>query len=153
MLTQKEANYLLSLLKYILETGKYIFPDVGDYNYITLISKDNKYEFIIDINRKNKVKPNKCSYQKRYRNDIILLRLDINGPNHTNPDGKVIKGSHLHIYREGFNISWAYPLPSDLTVEEDKLSDTDYLIEVLLKFLDYCNVVNIDEINIPGRLF
>ena len=67
MLTQKEANYLLSLLKYILETGKYIFPDVGDYNYITLISKDNKYEFIIDINRKSKVKPNKCSYQKRYR--------------------------------------------------------------------------------------
>ena len=83
----------------------------------------------------------------------MLTQQAANGPNPTHPHGKVIKGSHLHIYKEGFNISWAYPLPSDLTVEEDKLSDTDYLIEVLLKFLDYCNVVNIDEINIPGRLF
>ena len=40
----------------------------------------------------------------------MLARLDVDGTPHTNPDGKRLGGMHLHLYREGFEARWAYPL-------------------------------------------
>lgn len=54
------------------------FPGLKEAETIELISKNNSDEFIIDINRKiHQLKKDKCTFQNRYRNDIILLRLDI----------------------------------------------------------------------------
>jgi hypothetical protein len=41
------------------------------------------------------------------------MRLDLDGPPHTNPDGQEIPCPHLHVYREGFGTKWALPLPTD----------------------------------------
>lgn len=141
MLTQREIDNLLNMLKNLETKGLFVFPNQGTSKKIDISSLDGKNKFIIDINRKGKIKASKCTYQKRYRKDIILLRLDIDGPPHTNPDGNVLGPNHLHICREGFDDSWAYPLPSEITNETD-------LIEVLIGFLQYCKVQNINEISI-----
>lgn len=66
MISQSEANRLLDILKSIIESGEYKFPDLGEENKLNLISNDEKYHFVIDINRKSKIKTNKYTYQKKH---------------------------------------------------------------------------------------
>lgn len=65
-----------------------------------------------------------------------LLRIDLDGPAHDNPDGTVVECPHIHIYKEGYNLSWAYPLQKVIS------TDTTDLITVLIDFLKYTNVNN-----------
>ena len=46
---------------------------------------------------------------------------------------------HLHIYREGYGVKWAYPVPSDFT-------NTTDLVRTLQDFLRYCKVEDIPPI-------
>ncbi|SDZ16315.1 hypothetical protein SAMN05192546_11091 [Tindallia californiensis] len=96
MLTQTEVNALLDMLK-IANERRIKFTEMGNYKQLDVVSKDGKEKFIVDINRKTSIKVTKCTFQGRYRRDIILLRLDIDGPLHTNPNGEEIKPNHLHI--------------------------------------------------------
>lgn len=105
---------------------------------MSIVSLDGRDKFLIDINRKGTIKISKCTYQNRYRNDI-LLRLEIDGPPHTNPDGNIIKGTHLHICKEGYGDSWAYPLP-------DIFTNTKDLTTTLIQFLEYCKTINISDV-------
>jgi hypothetical protein len=52
----------------------------------------------------------KLKFQNRVRTVIVLARLDVDGSPHTNPDGQTIPGTHLHLFREGYDDKWAYPL-------------------------------------------
>lgn len=140
MLTQAQIDYLLNELKRIESTGLHTFPNPGGHCKLDLASIDGKDQFIVDINRKGKIKISKCTFQNRYRNDIILLRLDIDGSPHTNPDGMTLTGNHIHIYQEGYGDSWAYPIP-------DIFTDTKNLLNTLIEFLKYCKVVNIFEVS------
>jgi hypothetical protein len=72
----------------------------------------------------------------------ILLRLDVDGPPHTNPDGTEVPTPHLHVYREGYGDKWALPLPAAFT-------DTGNLVNTLREFLRYCNVDPLPEISLP----
>ena len=102
---------------------------------------------MIDISR-GRINLNKCTYQERYKCIYTLVRLDLNGPPHSNPEvvtvpldylephnGKTLKCPHLHIYVEGFMDKWAIPLP------EDKFSDPNDLRSSLEDFFRYCNVI------------
>ena len=140
MLTQAEADMLLNIAKKLITKGAIEFPSSGEYGKLELASLDGREEFIVDINRRGQIKLTKCTCQERYRKDIILLRLDIDGPNHTNPDGTELPCPHLHIYREGFDDKWAVPLPSG------RFTDVSNLVTTLFDFLRYCNVTNMDEI-------
>ena len=53
---------------------------------------------------------------------------------HTNPDGKSLTGSHLHLYREGYGDRWAYPVPAQFTNLANLLLTVD-------EFMKYCNIV------------
>lgn len=64
----------------------------------------------------------------------ILLRLDVNGPAHTNPDGTIVPTPHLHIYREGYDDKWAFPVPPDLDISSGQPD------QILINFLRYCGV-------------
>ena len=145
MLTQEEADNLISELKEIREiSGAIPFPEPGIYQKLDLVSSDRERTYIVDIQRKgymNYVK--KCTYQGRYRKDIILLRLDIDGPEHTNPgpDGEKLPKNHLHIYREGLDDKFAIPVPPNI-------KDTDDLIQTLIDFLAYFKVTNADSLEI-----
>ena len=62
----------------------------------------------------------------------MLLRLDVgNNLVHMNPNGEKIKGSHLHIYKEGYEISYAI---------EFNVNDKD-LVENCIKFFKEFNIL------------
>lgn len=64
----------------------------------------------------------------RYKNIQNLLRVDLEGPDHDNPDGTVVECPHIHIYKEGYGLSWAYPL-------QDEIDTNPFdLISVLIDF-------------------
>jgi hypothetical protein len=144
MLTQAEADSLIGLLKRIKDTEPFGFPCAGEHKSIELAAVDASEDFIVDINR-SRIKVTKCTYQNRYRKDIILLRLDIDGGSHTNPDGTQIGCPHLHVYKEGYDDRWAYEMPKCFSRSED-------LIDKLIEFLKYCNVDNADELAIQEAI-
>ena len=148
MLAQAEADALISMAKRLIMKGIIKFPSLGGYTTLDLASLDGREEFIVDVNRKGQIKLTKCTYQERYRKDIILLRLDIDGPDHRNPDDEVLPCPHLHIYREGFAHKWAFPIPPGI------FTDTGDLVNTMIEFLRYCNVTNLHEIaQIQGGMF
>jgi hypothetical protein len=113
-LTQQEADYLISLPKTRVDDQEYTIPLPGEILKIPIKSVDKREQFIFDINR-GRIRLSKCTYQARSRITIILIRLDIDGPPHTNPfvenvpldylqpyNGIEIPSPHLHLYVEGF---------------------------------------------------
>ena len=52
----------------------------------------------------------KLRFQNRVRTIVVLVRLDVDGAPHTNPDGERLSGTHLHLFREGYDDRWAYPV-------------------------------------------
>ncbi|MCT1903827.1 DUF6978 family protein [Oceanobacillus sojae] len=85
--------------------------------------------------------------------DYPLLRLDIIGPPHINPEGEFpyagerIECPHIHIAEERYAAKRAYPLNEEyakMYLTNDQLSD---LVEILKEFLKYCNVGNTNTIN------
>ena len=148
MLTQSEANFLISMKKKKAQDETYTFTRLGQILTIPIVSMDEEESFLIDINRKGQIKLTKCTYQERYRKIIVLVRLDIDGSPHTNPEveyvplsyllpynGKTIQCPHLHLYVEGFMDRWAIPTPTD------KFPHTNDLYRTLEDFFRYCNVI------------
>lgn len=82
------------------------------------------------------------TYNKRFRQSVILLRYD-SGGRHTNPDGISFDGPHIHLFREGFNDKFAYPV-TDLKIDDNHTID-----EVLDKLLQFCNVTKRPVVEIP----
>lgn len=146
MLTDKEAQDLINALKYFhKKMQQYILPDPGKKDQLDLISEDGKNEFKIDLNQ-GIIEP-KCTFQLRLnRANLILVRVDIGGPTHENPNHKKITGPHIHIYRQykSREDRWAYPLPNDLFA-----SSADYVL-TFINFLEYIHV-NRTGINIESR--
>lgn len=132
-MTQDEAEELLRLLKELHDRCLYIPEPSKTLEYeCATISKKSK--FIISVYRAGR-NAKKCTFQARTKgmNDVIL-RLDVNPSPHRNPDNKIIHGSHLHIYRDGYGTSYAFPFD---------VNDDD-LVSNFIQFLDEFNVIQKD---------
>jgi len=140
VLTQAKVDELLALVKLLENATPVRFPLPGETAQIPVKSEDGRESFLIDVNRKGKIKVSKCTYQERYQVIEILLRLDIDGPTHENPDGTEIPTPHLHIYKEGFADKWAYPLPAGV------FTDTTDLVKTFLEFLKHCKVRDVPQV-------
>jgi len=85
------------------------------------------------------IKLSKLMFQNRARTTAILVRLEIDGSPHRNPDDTEVPCPHIHLYREGFNDKWAFPVPSehfrDLTDKYITLED----------FMRFCHIVQPPE--------
>lgn len=98
-----------------------------------LISHDNRENFHLDITR-GRIVLSKVSFQNRARQIVVLLRLDLDGAPHTNPDGSLITGPHLHRYREGYGDKWAEEVgPNSFPALGNDMAAYE-------RFLDLCNV-------------
>ena len=139
MLTQSAADALMSMPKHLVDSGDIKFPFAGDYLQLELRSDDERESFLIDINRRGKIKLTKCTYQERYEVIEILVRVDLDGPPHENPDGLVVPCPHIHVYREGFGDKWAKPLPKEFADPAD-------LAVTLRHFLKFCKVAKVPAI-------
>ncbi len=66
----------------------WLFRAPGDRLSIPLTSHDKREAFLLDVTRQ--IKLTKATFQNRVRQAIVLMRLDIDGPPHRNPDGEEI---------------------------------------------------------------
>lgn len=139
MLKQQEADALITMDKRFANAGIIDFPSVGDKAVFDLVSLDEREKFLADVNRAS-IRLTKCTYQERYQVVEILVRLDVDGRPHENPDGEVLPCPHLHVYREGFADKWAKPLPAD------RFRDTSDLVQTFTDFLTFCHVQKAPEI-------
>ena len=140
MLDQLEADRLILMEKKRRDDNVWGFPDLGGYVSVPVVSIDGSENFLFDLGR-GRLKLSKIKFQERY---IIypLVRLDIDGPDHLNPDGNIVPCPHLHRYREGFGDSWAEPCPAEA------FSDLSNIRITLSQFLEYCRVVDPPNINV-----
>jgi hypothetical protein len=131
-LTQSEADALIALEKHRTDEQEWDFPMGGESVCVPLQSDDGREQFLLDISR-GRIDLGKVKMQNRGRQVVVLVRLDLGGPPHRNPDGEEIGTPHIHVYREGYGDKWAFPLPVDFGAVADLRTTLD-------DFFRYCNV-------------
>jgi hypothetical protein len=132
-LTQAEADALLALAKVRVDDTEWAYPVDGKV-VIPLVSQNRRESFLLDI-RRGSIALRNANYQTRARKTIILARLDIGGRPHRNPDGVEMPCPHLHVYREGYDHKWAYP------IDPEVFADVSDLWQALLDFMRFAHIV------------
>ena len=136
---QAEADALIAMGKQCLEKKRWLFPEPGGRLSIALTSADKRENFILDVKR-FEIKLTKATYQNRGRQAIILMRLDLDGPPHRNPDDQEIQCPHLHVYREGYGDKWAFAAPID------RYPNVQNLFSTFDAFMRHCNITEPPQI-------
>lgn len=138
MLTQTEADTLIAMQKRFLQFGSIsIPPGIDESHELVAVQQDER--FLFDIWR-GTLRLSKLKFQTRGRQIIVLVRLDIDGSPHTNPDGTTLGRTHLHLYREGYEDKWAYP------VNPQEFQDLADIEQAFTDFCAYCNIAPIPSI-------
>ncbi len=140
-MTKEKAQELINVMKELLKTGTYMLPAVGTTGMIGLKSLSSPRDrFDVFINRKARIVPDKYTLLLRYPEEN-LLRIDVNGPAHTNPDGMIVPCPHIHmrVKDTGRWDAYAYDIPAVFGSSEDCAS-------TLRDFLQYCNTKNVSEL-------
>ena len=130
---QSEADSLIAMEKRSVQEADWTFPAAGQRLALELTSVDKRENFVLDITR-SQIKLTKATYQNRARQAIVLMRLDLDGPPHRNPDGQEVPCPHLHVYREGFADKWAVIAPAERYV------DPSDLFRTCEAFIEHCNI-------------
>lgn len=132
-IAQAEADSLIAMEKRFIDATDWTFPAAGQRIALDLISADKRENFMLDVTR-SQIKLTQATYQNRARKAIILMRLDLDGPPHRNPDETEIPCPHLHVYREGYGDKWAILAP------RDRYADTQDLFSICEAFMQHCNI-------------
>lgn len=139
-LTQAESDRLHAMQKVPADDLAHNFPGLAGVLTVPLVSRDRTESFCLDV-RRGRLDLAKVTLQNRARQVVVLVRLDLGGPPHRNPDDTVIPCPHLHLYREGYADKWAFAVPPD------RFTDLTDRWQVLLDFMEFCNVVERPRIN------
>lgn len=137
-LTQKEAEYLLNMLKISL-IEEITFPEKGNSVEFDVVGSEKKDLFATRIyrGRINSAKYEIGARIKKY--GIMLLELHVNpGKTHINPDGRKIIGSHWHVYSEEYGRKQAFPA-DDI--------HSDHFVDNTLLFMEKFNIIEKPSIN------
>lgn len=139
-ISQEEADELVAAVKLYEGNGAINYPPPGSSLSLSALGPGQKEHFLVDVTR-GRINLSKVSHNLRVRTSIVLLRLDIAGTTHMNPDGSKIKTPHLHVYREGYGVSWAIEVPASF-------GDLSDMPKNLRNFLTYCNITHQPLINL-----
>lgn len=140
------ADALYAMEKHRVSDKMISFVRLGQSENIRLVSSDKSEEFLLDLSR-GRQSLIQVKMQNRARKEVVLVRLDLNGPPHRNPGSRVfIHGPHLHIYRENHGDSWAEPAPNHI------FSDLSNELTTLREFLTFCNITKPPNIKLQGGL-
>jgi len=132
-LTQAEADALIAMEKHRATEDRSDFPMGGQSLVLPLQSSDKREQFLLDLSR-GRIDLLKVKMQNRGRQVVVLVRLDLGGAPHRNPDDEEIPTPHLHVYREGYGDKWAVPVPVD------RFRVTGDVWATLEDFLRFCNI-------------
>jgi hypothetical protein len=139
-LTQAEADALIGMEKHRVNDDRNQFPMGGEALSLPLQSADRREHFLLDLSR-GRIDLAKLKMQNRGRQVVVLVRLELGGAPHRNPDDEEVPAPHLHLYREGYGDKWAFPVPAD------RFRDTGDVWKTLEDFLSYCNVTQAPHID------
>ena len=132
-LTQAEADALIAMEKHRVNEDRSDFPMDGQSLVLPLQSSDKREQFLLDLSR-GRIDLLKVKMQNRGRQVVVLVRLDLGGAPHRNPDDEEMSAPHLHVYREGYGDKWAVPVPVG---RFSNIRDTWATLE---DFLRFCNI-------------
>ena len=105
-LDQTEADRLLSVSKESVLRDVFTWYESTRQEevFVELGGKESK--FILSLSRN----PFEIRLHLRTKGaNVGLARID-SSAQHINPDGTVLRGPHLHWYREGYDLTWAEPI-------------------------------------------
>jgi hypothetical protein len=109
MLTQAEADQFMQMVKHFVRPPATITIPPGVDDTYELAGPNEREIFLLDVWR-GTLRLSKLKFQNRVRTAIVLVRLDVDGAPHTNPDGQRFSGTHIHLFKEGYDDRWAYPV-------------------------------------------
>jgi hypothetical protein len=138
-LTQVEADALIAMEKHRASEDHFDFPVGGGSLAIPLQSIDKREQFFLDIGC-GRLDLAKVSMQNRARQVVVLIRLDLAGSPHRNPNGEDVSTPHMHLYREGYGDKWA------VNVDPTHFSATDDMWQTLEDFMRFCNITHVPHI-------
>lgn len=146
ILRQSEADKLIQIEKSFKE-NTLLWPSLGKKQQYEAFSTDSNEKFIVDINHFGFIESRSLTFQNRYSKSIVLIRVDFGRKLHKNPDHQIISGNHIHIYKEGCGVAWAYDfehVPKKFILRNNLFTDgDDYQY-----FDDFCSLCNINHVNI-----
>ncbi len=156
-MTDKEYNEIKQEIKYLVTDGScdkvvniYLLKDSRreEYEIRTAFTK-KKLRLICrkDKGSRRRGLQNKLSFSILTDDNKTLCRIDTAGRNHTNPDKREVEAPHMHIYKEGYDDSFAYPLS-----EIDNFEKCDSEASILFELLNYFSVVNIGSVEFNANL-
>ena len=133
-LTQADADSLIQLPKTPLSRKGEMYPGGGESLRMEFSSPDRRETFQVTITR-SQIDLAKVNHHLTGKQIVGLVRLDLGvTAKHRNPDDEWIRGPHLHLYREGDELKWAVPLPSE------GFDPGDDLLTHLQKFFAFCQI-------------
>lgn len=138
-ISQPEFGYLMTLEKNFTDSAEISLGPAPIRWQRELLAKKTKDAFTLHFYR-GSVELKKFTYNKTVRTSIVLIRYDALG-RHTNPpgtDGKSFDGPHVHLYRDGFDDKWAFPV-TEIKLKENP---TPTMEEVFEKFCAYCSILD-----------
>lgn len=140
LLTQAEGDALLALEKVAVTNGGDVdLPDLGGAIVLNFVSHNRREDFVLNY-KQHTINLSKRNHHFRGRKVVGLARLDLDGPPHRNPDGQEIGARHLHLYKEGYGLKWAFEIPAD------RFTNLDDAFQTLEDFMRYCNIVQFPRI-------
>ncbi|MGC6411198.1 MAG: DUF6978 family protein [Candidatus Puniceispirillaceae bacterium] len=149
-ISQSEADLLLSIPKHSDENRAKQPPFPGKRQVIRLVSEDGRENFILSL-YKGRTNALKLTYQTMARKTVPLVRLDLHGAPHRNPDGEKVDTPHIHLYREGYGDKWAYELnklPDGISFQLPSNDvNTEEIEKWFIAFLIFCNIKDRDIVD------
>jgi hypothetical protein len=143
-MTDSEAESLIADLKRLVSMDKNLqLPKQGEKGNYPTESSYKSDKFTVFIYRGSKEMGKITYHAMDNATNTPLLRLDVNAQEHTNPDGEKISGSHLHIFKEGYEIKYA--------IEFD-IENKDLICLTKQFFLDF-HVMDLSEVLLQNDLF
>lgn len=148
-MSNEEFRVLIGLSK-VFSKPSIKLPLSGSDGTYEVESTSTNDRFLLDVDRSSRIELSKFKLQHRYTlTKLPLVRIDINSPPHTNPDGRKISRNHIHVYQETENdtgnLPWAYEL-EDIKIFNGKTLD---FMSIFYAFCEYCNI---ETNNIQGVL-
>ena len=135
-MTDSEFCSLMYMEKQFVRPQRVILPGERESKVFDVKSISTRDIFMLDYSRHGRYDL-KHKSQLRHSKDILMVRLEINGPEHINPDGHIISRNHIHIYKEGYDgLAWAYELDDILPQVLPHATP----LNIFKVFCEYCKI-------------
>lgn len=139
VLTDAMFEQLLTMKK-VFEQAV-VLPTSRESKTYNIKSDDGTEHFTLNVSRGQVFELVKSKLNTSYRK-IPIVRVEFNARPHLNPDGTKTGRDHIHIYKEGYGMSWAYDLS---TFDEKYFHDPANFNSLFVDFCSYCNIMYAEE--------